>query len=93
MRGLCGRGGLPWWLSGKDPPATAGGLGSIPGWGRSLEREIATHSSILAWETLEGHSPQGSQESDMIKQLNNSKSNMWSGYCNLHQHLNARNFL
>ena len=23
---------------------------SIPGWGRSLEKEMATHSSILAWE-------------------------------------------
>ena len=35
----------------KNPPATAGDLGSIPGWGRSLEKEMATHSSILAWET------------------------------------------
>ena len=50
----------------KNPPATAGYLGSMPGWGRSLAKEIATHSSILAWETLEGYSPQGSQESDMI---------------------------
>ena len=25
--------------------------GSIPGSGRSLENEIVTHSSILAWET------------------------------------------
>ena len=25
-------------------------LGSIPGWGRSPESEMATHSSILAWE-------------------------------------------
>ena len=23
--------------------------GLIPGWGRSLEKEMATHSSILAW--------------------------------------------
>ena len=27
-----------------------GDLGSIPGWGRSLEKEMATHSSILAWK-------------------------------------------
>ena len=27
----------------------AGDLGSIPGLGRSLEKETATHSSILAW--------------------------------------------
>ena len=25
-------------------------VGSIPGWGRSLEEEVATHSSTLAWE-------------------------------------------
>ena len=28
----------------------AGDLGSIPGLGRSLEEEMATHSSILAWK-------------------------------------------
>ena len=28
----------------------AGGTGSIPGSERSLEKEMATHSSILAWE-------------------------------------------
>ena len=26
------------------------GAGSIPGLGKSLEEEMATHSSILAWE-------------------------------------------
>ena len=34
----------------KNPPANAGDTGSIPGSGRSLEKEIATHSSIIAWE-------------------------------------------
>ena len=33
----------------KNSPANAGDLGSIPGLGRSLEKETATHSSILAW--------------------------------------------
>ena len=28
----------------------AGDPVSIPGWGRSLEKEMATHSSILAWK-------------------------------------------
>ena len=42
--------GLPWWLSGKNTSASAGDMGSIPGLGRSLEKEMATHSSILAWE-------------------------------------------
>ena len=27
-------------------------MGSIPGWGRPLEKEMATHSSILAWRIL-----------------------------------------
>ena len=34
----------------KNPPASAGDLGSIPESGRSLEKEMATHSSILAWK-------------------------------------------
>ena len=37
----------------KDPPASAGDAedwGLIPGSGRSLEEDMATHSSILAWE-------------------------------------------
>ena len=33
----------------KNPPAKAGDQGSVPGLGRSLEKEMATHSSILAW--------------------------------------------
>ena len=37
----------------KNPPANTGDTGdasSIPGSGRSLEKEMAAHSSILAWE-------------------------------------------
>ena len=54
--------GFPRWLSGKK--SNAGDVGSIPGLGRSLEKEIATLSSILAWEitwTEEtgGYSPWG----------------------------------
>ena len=30
--------------------STAGDLGSIPGLGRSLKKEMATHCNILAWE-------------------------------------------
>ena len=33
----------------KSLPANAGDVGSIPGSGRSLEKEMAIHSSILAW--------------------------------------------
>ena len=35
---------------GKDSACNAGDLGLIPGLGRSLEKEMATHSNILAWE-------------------------------------------
>ena len=39
------------------------------GWEDPLEKELATHSSILAWkipwtEELGGYSPQGCKESD-----------------------------
>ena len=34
----------------KNLPAKAGDAGSIIGLGRSLEKELATHSNILAWE-------------------------------------------
>ena len=40
--------GLLRWLSGKKLPK-AGDMGSTPGSGRSLEKEMATHSNILAW--------------------------------------------
>ena len=34
----------------KNPPADTGDVGSIPGSGRSPEKEMATHSTILVWE-------------------------------------------
>ena len=34
----------------KNLPANARDTGSIPGSGRPLEKEMANHSSILAWE-------------------------------------------
>ena len=34
----------------KNSPTSAGDAGSVPGSGRSLEKEVATHSSILIWE-------------------------------------------
>ena len=48
--------GLPRSLKGKDFTCQAGDAGDtghaglIPGSGRFLEEEMATHSSILAWE-------------------------------------------
>ena len=42
--------GFPGGLVVKNLPANAGDAGLIPGSARPLEEEIATHSSILAWE-------------------------------------------
>ena len=42
--------GFPGGLAVKNLPANARDSGYIPGSGRSLEKEMATHSSILAWE-------------------------------------------
>ena len=48
----------------KSLPANAGDIGSIPGLGRSLEKEMATHSVFLpggfyGQRSLVGYSPQG----------------------------------
>ena len=44
--------GLPWWLSSKESPANAGNADLIPslGWEDTLEKEMKTHSNILAWK-------------------------------------------
>ena len=48
----------------KNPPASAGASGDaglIPESGRSLEKEMATHSSSLAWEIPWTEKPDGIQ--------------------------------
>ena len=66
---------LPWWFSGKESPANAGDTGSIPELGRSPKKEMATHSSILAWEIPCTEEPDGlctdigSQELNMIETI------------------------
>ena len=48
----------------KNPPAHVGDVGEvslIPGSGRSLEEEMATHSSILSWEIPWTEKPGGLQ--------------------------------
>ena len=42
--------GLPGGSDSKESACNAEDLSSVPGLGRSLEKEMATHSSILAWE-------------------------------------------
>ena len=65
--------GLPWWLNSRESACNAGdsvqSLG-LPKPGRSLEKEMAPHSCILAWKIPWTEEPgglqyMGSQESDM----------------------------
>ena len=63
------RTGLPRWLRGKESACNVGDLGLIPGLERSLEKEKATHSSILAWRIPWAYSPWGHKESDTTEQL------------------------
>ena len=54
----------------KESACNAGDPGSIPGLGRSPEKGMATHSSILAWKVPWTEEPGGlqsvrSQELDM----------------------------
>ena len=45
----------------------AGDQGSIPGRGRSLEKEMATHSSILAWKIP------GAEEPDRLQSMGSQR--------------------
>ena len=76
--------GLPWWLSGKDMPANAGDMGSIPESGRSPGEGNGNplQYSCLGkpmdreawWATVLGVA----KESDMTEWLNNNKfSSIW----------------
>ena len=65
---------FPGGSDGKASAYNAGDPGSIPGSGRSPEKEMATHSSVLAWKihgwrSLACYSTWGCKDSDMTKQL------------------------
>ena len=44
---------------GKESVCNAGDLGLIPGWEDALEKEMATHSSVLAWRIPRTEEPSG----------------------------------
>ena len=56
------------WLNGKESICQAGDVGSISGTGRSLEKEIATLSSILTWEIPWTEEPVGQQSMESKSQ-------------------------
>ena len=51
--------GFPCSSVGKESARSAGDLGSIPGLEDPLEKEMATHSSILAWKISWTEEPGG----------------------------------
>ena len=67
--------GFPGSSAGKESACNAGDPGLIPWSGRSHGEEMATHSSVLAWEISWTEEPGGLQpmvlqESDTKQQLN-----------------------
>ena len=53
--------GFPGGSDGKESASNVGDPGLIPGWDDPLEKEMATHSSILAWEIPWTEEPGGLQ--------------------------------
>ena len=53
----------------KNPPARAGDEGSVLGLGRSLEKEMATHSILLTWRITMDRGAWGVAESNTAKWL------------------------
>ena len=53
--------GLPWWLSGKESACQGGDAGLIPSQEDPLEKKMAVHSTILAWEFPWPEGPGGLQ--------------------------------
>ena len=61
----------PWWLCGKESACNAGGVEMLIqflGWEDPPEKEMPTHSTILAWEIS-----WGCKELDMTERLNNNR--------------------
>ena len=78
----------------ENPPTDArdiGDMGRVSGLGNQLEKGMATHSNIPAWNShgqrsLAGYSPQGHKEADMTEHTgtqhnDNPPSNLDSSWC------------
>ena len=57
--------GPPWWLSGKVPPAMQVAWVCSLGCENTLEKAMATHSSILVWEIPWTAEPEGLQSTGL----------------------------
>ena len=74
--------GFPWDSVVKNLPANAGDLSSVPGSEDPLEKEMATHPSILAWKShgqrnLTGYKL-GAAKSQMWLNVHTFQSGTWS---------------
>ena len=65
--------GFPHDSDGKESACNEGDLGSISGSGKSLEKQIATHSSILAWETHGQRNLVEAKKSEVLEQIKGLK--------------------
>ena len=63
---------------GKESACNAGDPGSIPQSGRSLEKEMAIHSSILAWEIPWTEKPGRLQPMGSQEKLTHNPQNAFS---------------
>ena len=59
----------------KNPPTNVGDMGSIPGCNDPLGQGMATHSSILVWETLWTEEADGLQSMGSQKVRHNLMTN------------------
>ena len=55
----------------KNSPTNTGEVGSVPGLGRSPGEDIASHSSILAWEIL------WTEEPGRLQSMGSWKTQTW----------------
>ena len=62
----------------KASAYNAGDWGSIPGWGKSLEKEMVTHSSILAWKIP------WTEEPDRLQSMGSKSRTRLSNFTSLH---------
>ena len=64
--------GLPWWLSGQKSACQFRRHSLISGLGRSPEKEMATHSGLLTWETAWTEEPGGPQSRGLQSQTDSA---------------------
>ena len=73
--------GFPGGSEGKASACDVGVPGLIPGWKDPLEKEMATHSSILAWRIARTEEPGGLQSTGSQRVSRTQLSNYTYTFC------------